>query len=142
MALLFSSCAHSVKNRLAGMRVGMTQSELIDEVGSPTRVNRNSSDKHIWVYRYFDDEKSNWVEKEVHLKSGMISYIGTVNKNRDTVLSNKGKDTKTDVYKLVTEENKKENVEMYTSQELQEEYNQKQLESEKAKTLERFRPIK
>jgi hypothetical protein len=75
-----------LKKSIQEVEPGMTRSDVVDVVGSPIHVHRNTTD-HVWVYRYYDDDQRIWVKKAVYFKDDVVAKVGEPPK-RDVVLKN------------------------------------------------------
>ena len=85
--LFLVACAHNIEKSLKDVRPGMTRSDVVDELGSPLYVDRKSSERHVWVYRYYDEKAQQWVRKGVFFENDIVSKVDLAPK-RGVVLKN------------------------------------------------------
>ena len=90
-----SGCATSPLDTFKGVEVGMSKSQLVEDMGGPY-FKVYVGDRYIWRYKMYRDNQT--IIKEVHIKDGYVSYVGDTltrkeyqflkvhNENKDFVL--------------------------------------------------------
>lgn len=73
LSIILISCSTPLKERFSRIELGMDKTDVIDELGSPTRSFRRDS-QDIWIYQV--PSESDTVSKEISFKNGFVNYVG------------------------------------------------------------------
>ena len=73
ICLLVVGCAHSQKEKLERITLGMHKDAVLDQAGSPSN-SAYRNEEAIWTYRIYEGDVK--VDREVRMKNDIVTYVG------------------------------------------------------------------
>lgn len=75
MLFLWSGCASLSLKTFRGIDLGMTKSDVLEQVGSPFKTDHRDGIDY-WMYRFY--EKETRILQEIQFQDGQVIYVGDV----------------------------------------------------------------